>query len=479
MVVTDTESGGEDAVFADATSQSDTGAGAISRRKRQFSVPEMVARAESRKSKRPAVSRLSKSPRETAPPRKAGEAADVSASVELSDAAMSRIQKMLDGGIATVIAAFEAKFESMQRKIDVLEGEVMDRDVEIRSLQEQLERQGQALEDLQERTEGIDLNRRLSMLILTCDDFISKTTDEDVEQKVVQVLNRRFQWLNMSSADIQAAHRLQANNKVVVRFVKRRVRDAVYDGRFELFNTGGRGTRGMSDLFITESLTPKNREIYSRLLEARKPANGGRIASVFSRRGVVFCRLEKKGSNIRVPDLQQMQRILSGEHESRGVRGPRPGAAPARPSGGSGPSSGGPGPSAGGSGPSAGGSGASVGGPGPSAGGSDASSGGPGPSSGGARPPPPAAAVVGRSGGGERAGGPDRRESAAPPSSASVPGLREAAGGRGPPGAVSASGSGAGAGTGSAVGSGAEAAAGAGVKQVSSLLIRGEALSTV
>ncbi|KAF0309368.1 hypothetical protein FJT64_019506 [Amphibalanus amphitrite] len=235
--------------------------------------------------------------------------AEAPATVELSDAAMSRIKQMLDGSIATVIAAFETKFNSMQQRIDVLEGEVMDRDVEIRSLHEQLVRQGKALEEQQERTEGIDLNRRLSTLILTCDDFISKTTDEDVEQKISQVLNQRFPWLNMTPKDIQSAHRLQANNKVIVRFVKRRMRDAVYEGRFELVNRTARDARRLSPLYITESLTPKNREVYSYLLEARKPVNGSKVASVFSRRGLVFCRVERGGPNISVPDLQRAQRI--------------------------------------------------------------------------------------------------------------------------------------------------------------------------
>ncbi|KAF0287340.1 hypothetical protein FJT64_001465 [Amphibalanus amphitrite] len=235
--------------------------------------------------------------------------AEAPATVELSDAAMSRIKQMLDGSIATVIAAFETKFNSMQQRIDVLEGEVMDRDVEIRSLHEQLVRQGKALEEQQERTEGIDLNRRLSTLILTCDDFISKTTDEDVEQKISQVLNQRFPWLNMTPKDIQSAHRLQANNKVIVRFVKRRMRDAVYEGRFELVNRTARDARRLSPLYITESLTPKNREVYSYLLEARKPVNGSKITSVFSRRGLVFCRVERGGPNISVPDLQRAQRI--------------------------------------------------------------------------------------------------------------------------------------------------------------------------
>ena len=116
MVLTDTESGGDDAVFTDAASQSETGEGTVTRRKRQFSVPEMAARAEGRKSKRQAVGRLSKLPRDVASSG-AAESAGAPATVELSDAVMSRFQTMLDGGIATVIAAFNAKFESMQRKI--------------------------------------------------------------------------------------------------------------------------------------------------------------------------------------------------------------------------------------------------------------------------------------------------------------------------------------------------------------------------
>ena len=84
----------------------------------------MVARADIRKSKRPAVNRQSKSPNETLS--RAAELADASAPLELSDAVMSRFQRMLDGGIATFIAAFEAKCESMQRKIEVLEVDLGD-----------------------------------------------------------------------------------------------------------------------------------------------------------------------------------------------------------------------------------------------------------------------------------------------------------------------------------------------------------------
>ncbi|KAF0289904.1 hypothetical protein FJT64_011908 [Amphibalanus amphitrite] len=199
----------------------------------------------------------------------------------------------------------------------------MDKDAEISRLNERLEQRGKALEDLQARVEGIDANRRLSSLILTCEDFIASNPDEDIEEKAVQVIKRRLPNINISGADIQAAHRLQGKNKVIVRFVKRRLRDEIYESRFQLFSgTAEQRQRSTAPLYITESLTPSNRLIYSALLDARRPENGGKIASVFTRRGQVFCRLEKGGVNIRVPDWERLENILDGQRRSDPSAGP-------------------------------------------------------------------------------------------------------------------------------------------------------------
>ena len=193
------------------------------------------------------------------------------------------------------------------------------------------------------------MNSRLSSLILTCSDFGTRTPNEDIEKKVVEVLNKRFGNLHLAVADIQAAHRLQSDDKVIVKFGKRQIRDSIYDGRFDINRRAGRagdpgrGVRagshwaaasgrevGMMPLYINESLTPANRAIYNELLEARKSTNGAKIASVFSRRGVVFCRREKGGANISVVDQERLRSVLGGARfpPSRRGRGPAPRSPP-------------------------------------------------------------------------------------------------------------------------------------------------------
>ena len=182
------------------------------------------------------------------------------------------------------------------------------------------------MEDLYQRVENMDANRRLSSLILTCEEFVA-CPEEDIENKVTEVINSRLPKIQMTVSDIQAAHKLQGKNKVIVKFMKRRLRDAVYDSRFELFS-GGAGQRqrrsGVAPLYLTKSLTPGNRLLYTALLDARREENGAKIASVFTRRGQVMCRTEKGGTNIRVPDWERLQLLLEGV-----ARGPPPAGRPA------------------------------------------------------------------------------------------------------------------------------------------------------
>ena len=333
------ESAFTDCVTSGAEPRVDTPAG----RRRQVSVPEMIRRAESRQSKRPAPDRGSKSPRDPALPaakRPPAEPAEPPGGVELSAGALAAIRQMLNSGIASVISAFEAKFESMGRRLSILESEVMDKDNEIQRLGYQLAHQIQVNESLQAQVESMDVNRRLASLIFTCDDFGRRSAGEDMEEKVVRLLNERIQGLSLTSSDIHAAHRLQRDDKVIVKFTKRSVRDRIYDARFSL-TTHGAGTAGLrsgpadtsglrsgyrsSNLYISESLTAFNQSIYNQLLQMRRTSGGRKVASVFSRRGLVFCRTVKGGPNIRVPDEVALRRIVGdvgGASSGRPRRGP-------------------------------------------------------------------------------------------------------------------------------------------------------------
>lgn len=345
---------GEESTFTDCAAsgveQQDEMGAPLARSSRQISVAESFQRGEKRRYKRPAPDRSSKSPRDPASPAAKRPVADPGgpAGVELSPGALEAIRRMVDSGIAAVISAFEKKFESMERRINVLETEVMDRDLALQNLSGQLAHQVDINARLRAQVESIDLNRRLSSLILTSEEFSNRSPTEDMEKKVTLVLNDRIPGLNLTVGEIQAAHRLQRDDKVIVRFVKRSTRDKIYEARFSLASHEGRsagaqsgvGYRGgprLASLYITESLTAYNQGLYNQLLQVRRSSGGATVASVFSRRGLVYCRTTKNGPNIRIPDEAALQRVIGSAGRApppppvSGVPGARPGHGTLRP----------------------------------------------------------------------------------------------------------------------------------------------------
>ncbi|KAF0291600.1 hypothetical protein FJT64_010345 [Amphibalanus amphitrite] len=277
----------------------------------------MVRSADGKRAKRQAAGRGSGSPGDPPAPAagRAG-AGPASEPVQLSAAALAEIKQLIDQSNANVIRALEAKLESVERRLNMLEGECMEKDCKIQQLSKQLDQQVRANEELDSRLEELDMNGRLSSLILACDAFKAHPRSASVEQLVVTVLNQRVPGLSVTTADLQAAHKLQNDSKVFCKFTKRQVRDAVYESRFDMvrFREGNtsRDGRQLAPLYISESLTPRNRLLYDELLRAKRPESGGLIASVFSRRGVVWCRTERGGANLRVRDEADLRRILGG-----------------------------------------------------------------------------------------------------------------------------------------------------------------------
>ena len=289
-------------------------------RKRQISMPEMARQAQLKRARRHGQGRRSHSPRDAARGRRPGPGESPAA--QQPPVTLEAIQRLIETGNREVIAALDAKLAQLAKRLDIVESECMDKDLEIKRLSAAVATQERENADLRERLEGIDLNRRLSSLILTCDDFGPRAQNEDIEARVVQVLKNRFPDLLLTVADIQVAHRLQNNSKVIVKFLKRRVRDDVFERRFSLLDrraaprrpapdhSDSRVGQRMAPLFINESLTPACQQIFNSLLQARKPENGAKVTSVFTRRGQVYCRKEKNGTNILVRDQEQLKRIL-------------------------------------------------------------------------------------------------------------------------------------------------------------------------
>ena len=315
---TDRDSDRDDSVFADCPSGYDSASGA---RKRQMSVPEMVRQVQKKRAKRQLSGRKSRSPPERGQPRGAGTGGAAPAQSEVT---LQAIQQLIEAGNTRIIEALEARFVQQERRIEILEAECHEKDATIRQVSQEMLSQRREIEDLREKIDGIDMNRRMSSLILTCDDFGQRRPGEDIEMMTVRVLNKRFPDLKLTTADIQAAHRLQDRGKVIAKFVKRDVRDRLFERRFELAGRrvgavrpgtdrrGAPGDQQMAPLYLNESLVPELQRWYNELLLARKPGSGARVASVFTRRGYVFCRKERGGENIRIRDQRHLQQIIRG-----------------------------------------------------------------------------------------------------------------------------------------------------------------------
>ena len=318
-MASDTE--GEEATYtADAATSGDEHlARDLSGRKRQVSVPELMRRAEVRRAKRNAPGACFNSPPGNDAPGAKRRSADASV-VEpgsLNSDTMDAIKQMVESATAVatskVILAFNSKFEAMERRLEIVEAENMSQDNEIKQLKLKLEADAAKIQHLQDQVESIDVNRRLDSLILTCADFEHKEKTEDMEERAVEALNKRMLDLGLELKDLNTAHRLKADNRVIVKFARRSVRNRVYEGRFDLPREQ-RDSEGrkMAPLYIAECLTAKNNDIYQELLRARRPENGSVIASVSSRRGIVICKKQKGGTNIRVPDEEHLVRMLNG-----------------------------------------------------------------------------------------------------------------------------------------------------------------------
>ena len=119
---------------------------------------------------------------------------------------------MIEASVSKVIGTFEAKCEQLEKRISILESEGMDRELELKKMREQLDAQNKVNDELQKQVEAIDANRRLSSLTLTCSEFEPRHTNEDIEDRVVNLLNGRFRDLRLTTSDIQSAHRLQKDS---------------------------------------------------------------------------------------------------------------------------------------------------------------------------------------------------------------------------------------------------------------------------
>ena len=300
-----TDTSDSEATFSDAGDESIRRSSTSGRRVRQLSVSEMVKSIDGGQKRQKRARPVSGSPSQ----------ADTEQAAVGNEALLAAIRKMVTEAKDEVICSMNAKFESFEKRIDILEAELHTKDLEVQRLQTKVESCEKQVEALYEQIESIDMNRRQNSLIFACDEFGSPSLEENIAEKTVEIINKRFGDLRIAGGDIQTVHRLQGRN-VICKFFKTDLRNALYDRRMELAR---RQRSSEKPLFISESLTKTRRQWFNELLAAKR---AGKIYTVYSRRGAVFYKKSKEEKAVRIDSVGQLQGLLNGKNGTRTGRTP-------------------------------------------------------------------------------------------------------------------------------------------------------------
>ncbi|KAF0308094.1 hypothetical protein FJT64_002192 [Amphibalanus amphitrite] len=221
--------------------------------------------------------------------------------------AIHKLREQIQQDFDLFSETIRTEFHAIKARIQDIEDHLETKNREIEALSLGLQETKKEVKLLKDRVEENELVNRLSSLVFSGKPFARKPRDankpeaEDVEKTVLSVVRENFQDLNINASDIARAHRLPGEQKIICRFVRSgrgSLRDQIYYRRMEL--------KG-KDIYINECLTKRRAEIFGRLLGLKKD---GKLFSVFSRGGQVFCTSERYGKPIRVNTEREVDSLV-------------------------------------------------------------------------------------------------------------------------------------------------------------------------
>ena len=135
----------------------------------------------------------------------------------------------------------------------------------------------------------------------------TRESSTDTTDKVIKLCKDHLNC-EITPDDISTAHRLSGNAsaQILVRFVRRSVRDKVYNARFGL--KGFNSTRSAREkVFINEDLSPFSRSIFSAAWKAK--GRNGPIENVFTRNCQVFAKIAGTLGPVHIDSLAKLHSI--------------------------------------------------------------------------------------------------------------------------------------------------------------------------
>ena len=225
---------------------------------------------------------------------------------------VAEMKKELSCAVKEIETKLESVTERLNKRVADLESHIAERDDLIERLSDEVSNARVTIKKLEDAAEQREMSWKSPELILSGKAVppaprpgsASDDRPEDLRRTAGDVIRDAFPGAEVDRAQLADVRRIGAR-VLLCRFVHTgpgSLRHYLYENRLKL-----KGNRGDKELFINESLTPRKKEIYNKLLELKK---AGRLYCVFSRHGSVCCKVTSVSQRVVIDSIRKVEELI-------------------------------------------------------------------------------------------------------------------------------------------------------------------------
>lgn len=197
---------------------------------------------------------------------------------------MEKLEKILDEKLSplseqlkealVMVNSLNTKYEKMEETLVVLQEENKALKEEHASLKAQVLSSANDLKSVEKSLNDLEQYTRRDSVEIRGIPLPEESQEEDTNEIVLQLSQKM--GIPLERKDISVSHRIRSRSSVdpaiIVKFVRREVRERLYRARKRLksITTADFGFSVEKKIFINESLTPKNKELFKDCLRFKK-----------------------------------------------------------------------------------------------------------------------------------------------------------------------------------------------------------------
>lgn len=192
---------------------------------------------------------------------------------KILDEKLSPLSEQLEEALA-MVKSLNTKYEKMEETLVVLQEENKALKEEHASLKAQVLSSANDLKSVQKSLNDLEQYTRRDSVEIRGIPLPEESQEEDTNEIVLQLSQKM--GIPLERKDISVSHRIRSRSSVdpaiIVKFVRREVRERLYRARKRLksITTADFGFSVEKKIFINESLTPKNKELFKDCLRFKK-----------------------------------------------------------------------------------------------------------------------------------------------------------------------------------------------------------------